>query len=110
MTLILLLLFISSISAECSIARIIQCASTWYDWDHDGNITEAEIKRFMIEKPCGPPIYKFMGSTVIHLCDTNDDGVLTSEDISCIETNNSILEAACVECDRCDNWYNETRV
>lgn len=105
---ILILLFAVSVySLPCSVSRVIQCASTWYDWDHDGTITVAEIKRFMIEKPCGHPNFKFMGTTAMNLCDVNHDGVITSVDawdtsMSCLLTNDSLLQTACTECDRCD--------
>lgn len=107
--LILLSISLALVYAECNVARIISCASTWYDGNADGVVTADEIKRFMINKPCGKPTHPFMGTTAIKLCDTNHDGVLSSVDaydehMSCLLTNESMLNTACAECDRCDAY------
>lgn len=109
MLLILVALFplFSPTRAQCSVGRVVSCASTWFDGDSDGYITADEIKAYMINKPCGPPNHRFMGTTAIQLCDTDHDGKLSSVDaydptMSCLMTNPSVLETACTECDRCD--------
>lgn len=102
----LFILFISVIYASvCTRERILNCAMTYVDSNHDGYITVSEINNFIITKPCGPSSTYIHAPSIMEKCDANVDGMLDETDYdapnSCMRID-SLRELVCMKCDECE--------
>ena len=102
-----LFLFLALAAAVCDVHRIVQCAKTHLDANHDDAITKTEIDQFILNNNCGALQSGFNGMDVLSRCDLNGDGLLTEAQDAlttrgCLYT--SVLrEHICKACDYCDS-------
>jgi hypothetical protein len=106
---VIFLLAIAIVSAvpTCNRARILACAMTWLDTDHDNRINATELNNYVLNQPCGPDPTRFTGAGILLACDKNMDGYLDATDYdvigSCMEIHTYQM-LACNKCNDCEKY------
>lgn len=103
--LLALVLLVNSTPPVCDRTRILDCAMTWLDTDHDNRINATELNNYVLNQPCKDPA-RFTGAGILLACDKNSDGYLDANDYdalgSCMEmaTYRTLVCTKCSDCER----------